>query len=194
MIGEFPKQLNLKLEKNLEQKVIKQGVAELFESNPELANIGTQQQYSAYLDTIFPDSKIKDIVYHGSRDGAIEKFRNSHFGTYFSYSPIKSTAFGNFTYKVIVNAKNPLILPKVDATTEEKEIYDKERRDFYNTNLFSIDEAPLYKYDSAIESSSTTNEGVQIKIRTPEQIHILGSKDDVIKFKEFVSSKEDQIK
>jgi effector-binding domain-containing protein len=46
--------------------VIKPGVTELFESNLELANIGTQQQYSAYLETIFPDSKVKDIVYHGT--------------------------------------------------------------------------------------------------------------------------------
>jgi hypothetical protein len=45
---------------------IKLGVQELFNSNPELANTGTPQQYSNYLATIFPDSKIKDIVYHGS--------------------------------------------------------------------------------------------------------------------------------
>ena len=38
---------------------VKSGVSELFESNPELANIGNQQQYSQYLDTIFPDSKVK---------------------------------------------------------------------------------------------------------------------------------------
>ena len=46
---------------------IKEGVSELFESNPKLASIGTQEQYSQYLDTIFPDSKVKDIVYHGSK-------------------------------------------------------------------------------------------------------------------------------
>ncbi len=38
----------------------------VFNENPELANIGTIEQYSQYLDTIFPDSKVKDIVYHGS--------------------------------------------------------------------------------------------------------------------------------
>lgn len=32
-------------------KEVKPGVKELFESNPELANIGTQGQYSAYIDT-----------------------------------------------------------------------------------------------------------------------------------------------
>ena len=41
---------------------VKEGVEDLFESNPELANIGTQTQYSQYLDTIFPDSKVKDIL------------------------------------------------------------------------------------------------------------------------------------
>jgi hypothetical protein len=44
---------------------VKTGVKQLFESNPELAKIGTPEQYSQYLDTIFPDSKVKDIVYRG---------------------------------------------------------------------------------------------------------------------------------
>ena len=58
---------------------IKAGVSELFQSNPELANIGTPQQYSQYLDTIFPDSKMKDIVYHGSPN-KIEQFDKSKLG------------------------------------------------------------------------------------------------------------------
>lgn len=44
----------------------KKGVNSVFEQNPELAQIGTPEQYSQYLDTIFPDSKVKDIVYHGT--------------------------------------------------------------------------------------------------------------------------------
>ena len=43
---------------------IKPGVQELFDINPELASVGTPEQYSAYLDSIFPESRIKDIVYH----------------------------------------------------------------------------------------------------------------------------------
>ncbi len=34
---------------------VKEGVSELFESNPELANIGTPEQYSQYLDTKQPN-------------------------------------------------------------------------------------------------------------------------------------------
>ena len=56
---------------------VKPGVAEIFQENPELASIGTQEQYSAYLNTIFPDSQVKDIVYHASS----EKFENPYDNT-----------------------------------------------------------------------------------------------------------------
>ena len=36
----------------------------MFEQHPELAEIGTKEKYSEYLESIFPESKIKDIVYH----------------------------------------------------------------------------------------------------------------------------------
>lgn len=68
-----------------QQTKIKEGVSELFDSNPELANIGTQEQYSQYLDTIFPDSKVKDIVYHGTNKKfetyTIKGDFGFHFGT-----------------------------------------------------------------------------------------------------------------
>ena len=53
---------------------IKEGVNEIFKEYSELAKIGTEQQYSQYLDTIFPDSKVKDIVYHGITSRIKEKF------------------------------------------------------------------------------------------------------------------------
>ena len=48
-------------------KVIKlpnKKIQDLFREDNDLAKIGSQEQYSQYLDTIFPDSKVKDIVYH----------------------------------------------------------------------------------------------------------------------------------
>jgi hypothetical protein len=61
------------------QAGVKEGVSELFESNSELASIGTPEQYSAYLDAIFPDSKVKDIVYHGSY-AEIDEFLKEFLG------------------------------------------------------------------------------------------------------------------
>jgi hypothetical protein len=49
----------------------KEGVKELFDNNPELVTIGTQEQYTAYLNSIFPESTVKDIVYHDAYNGDI---------------------------------------------------------------------------------------------------------------------------
>ncbi|MGL6064734.1 MAG: hypothetical protein ACRC0V_11640, partial [Fusobacteriaceae bacterium] len=58
------------------------GVKELFEANSELASIGTQEEYSQYLDTIFPNTKVKDIVYHGSPNFGFDSFSKEKLGEY----------------------------------------------------------------------------------------------------------------
>lgn len=190
MTEEFPKP-NLTPEKSSENKIIKEGIDFVFEQNPELAQIGTKEQYSEYLDTIFSDSKVRDIVYHTSHN-KIEKFRDHMFGTYFSYSPIQGVS-GDVVNCALLNVKNPLLLPKLEDNIEEKVIYDKEYRS-YNNPSFSLEGYPIYKYDASIEQSTVTKEGIQIKVRNPEQIHILGSSEDISKFKEYVFFKKDQTK
>jgi hypothetical protein len=60
----------------------KEGVNFVFEQNPELANIGSQENYSEYIKTIFPESKVKDIVYHGTnKKFDEERFDKSKLGT-----------------------------------------------------------------------------------------------------------------
>ncbi len=54
-----------------EKPSVKEGVDFVFEQNPEISRVGTEEQYSQYLETIFPESKVKDIVYHGT--STIEK-------------------------------------------------------------------------------------------------------------------------
>ena len=48
-----------------ERPSIKEGVDFVFEQHPELSSIGTKEQYSNYLETIFPESLLENIVYHG---------------------------------------------------------------------------------------------------------------------------------
>jgi len=168
------------------KKNSREGIDFVFEQNPNLARIGTKEQYQKYLKTIFPESKVQDIVYHASPN-KIEKFREKMFGTYFSYSPIQGT-FGDVVNSALLNLKSPLIKPKPEDSTEEKVIYDKEFR-IYNNPSFSPEGYPVYKYDASIEISTVTKEGVQIKVRNPEQIYILGSKQDKKNFAKFVSEK-----
>lgn len=172
-------------ENNIEKPKIKEGVDFVFEQNPELEQIGNKEQYSEYLDTIFPESKVRYIVYHAGSN-KIEKFRDSMFGTFFSYSPIQGI-FGDVINVILLNIKAPLIMPKPEDRTEEKVIYDKEYRNYNNPSLSPKGDR-TYKYDASIENSTVTKEGIQIKVRNPEQIHILGSKQDIADFKKFVEN------
>jgi hypothetical protein len=153
--------------------------------NEILPNHETEKLYAKYLKTIFPKSKIQDIVYHSSSN-KIEKFRDNFFGTYFSYSPIQGT-YGNIINCALLNVENPLIKPQTRDSNEVKEMYNKDYRNYNNPISFSPEGIGRYKNDASMESSTVTKEGIQIRVRNPEQIHILGSKSDIEKFKEFVS-------
>ena len=175
-------------ENKIEKPQIKNGVDFVFQQVPELADIGTMEQYSEYLDTIFPDSEVKDIVYHASPN-KIENFRESMFGNYFSYSPIKH-GFGNLVHGVCLDVKSPLIMPKPEDDVEAKIIYEKEYRNYNTPSYFTPEGSRVYKYDSSIERSTVAKEGVQIRVRNPEQIHVLGSKQDMENFKKFMENPE----
>lgn len=102
---------------------IKPGVDELFEQNPELTKIGTPEQYSQYLNTIFPDSKVKEIVYHGShlkfdtpfdlskrRTSLTESLPN---GIYFSSERSVANTYsskGGAIYPALINLSSPRII------------------------------------------------------------------------------------
>ena len=67
------------IENKDERIKIKKGVDFVFEQNPELSQIGTKEEYSQYLETIFPESNIKEIVYHETSG---DWFKNEKFSKY----------------------------------------------------------------------------------------------------------------
>lgn len=78
----FPKNTTNKVEitKNkIEKPQTKDGIDFVFEQNPELLRIGTKEQYSEYLDTVFPESKVKDILYHGTKNN-FDQFSKEFLG------------------------------------------------------------------------------------------------------------------
>ncbi len=160
---------------NLLKEILDSKLENFFQDNSELSSLGTIEQYKGYLGTIFPSSKVKDIVYH-TGPNKIEKFRPQMFGNYFSYSPIEDT-YGSIITRALIDVKNPLIKPKPTDSEEDKITYNKEFRNYNN---------PSSPYDASIEGSTVTKEGTQIRVKNPEQIYILGSKEDIDKFKQFV--------
>jgi hypothetical protein len=83
---------------NQEPEEIK-NVQEIFDLNPELENIGTKEQYLKYMETIFPESKVPDLVYHGTLSS--ENILSAGFSKDFLGSSSRSTTskdgffFGN---------------------------------------------------------------------------------------------------
>jgi hypothetical protein len=234
---------------DLEQP-IKPGVEELFESNPELANIGTPKQYSEYLDTIFPDSKVKDIVYRGfnkdvknSRTGnkigiwfnSNKEIADGYTITHDNYS-IQGKILYSLNYKnfksyfnkegkfvgnleqakkdfrnaielmdeyfdkddnnkiisllegyyevgiesenniqsVIINIENPTIIEGTSDVFETESKLKKENNDSFIVNNF--------------EGANGNLKGINYVVFEPEQIHILGTKQDIEEFKQFVNN------
>ena len=159
--------------------VVKTGVQDVFNSNPELASIGTQEQYSKYLDTIFPDSKIKDIVYHVTT----EKFDK--------FDPEKQVTAGYYftekepRYKGVikeVSKKDEVILSALIDTKNPLE----ENTDFISESINDISHLEGFKkegYDAIIDRKGHD----EVIVFEPEQIHILGSKQDIEGFGKFVA-------
>jgi len=98
------------------------GVHFVFAQCSDLEKIGTTNQYSEYLDTIFPKSKIRDIVYYGTNsrfdifeEKFIEKSKDiATVGTgfYFNPKPIRGTF--NDLMPVLLDAQRPLADVKRD--------------------------------------------------------------------------------
>ena len=152
---------------NIEKPKIKEGVSFIFEENPEFIQIGTKEQYSEYLDTIFPHSKIKDIVWHGS-DKKITRFRKPTAelslgkpAIYFRKDIVKHKKDSKISNAAIVNSEFPLIV-------EDFNEYSERRSRIFHDSIYIKDEDEFAVFE-------------------PEQIHILSTKFDIEKFKEFVS-------
>ena len=180
-------------ENNIEKPKIKEGVDFVFAQHPELAEIGTKEQYSKYLDNIYPESNIKDIIYHSSSNKFSEFKDPSGSGLshiWFSEKPL-DYQYGEHVYSVILNIKNPL--NEFDNKNYNKEInnYETPINPEWVNNYHSTGELPQYKYDGTIRDSRVDS-GKSITARNPEQIHILGSKQDIEGFKKFVEYQDSQ--
>jgi hypothetical protein len=180
----------------LQTAPIKPEVEEVFNSNPELASIGTLQQYSQYLDSIFPDSKVKDIVYHHS-DTKITEFKKefsegyaaqkgvSSKAKFFLRKPLKEEFLSKRPYlgQYLINIVNPNIMPSNADRTEKRDSGIKE----------GIQEALNNNQDGAIFDNIWDNRTWSdvLVVFEPEQIHILGNNNDIEGFKEFVNNEEE---
>jgi len=165
-----------------EKLPIKEGVGFVFEQNPELAKIGTPEEYSQYIEIIFPESKVKEILYHGTiSENKIEKFDNNYeynrkgvtyLGDLKQAQGYKDADKGNI-YGAIVDLKNPYVQKPLPEDAWATDQLEKE-------HLSSFRELG---YDGIVGDGIFGDR--ERVVFEPEQIHILGSEKDIQGFKEF---------
>lgn len=178
----------------------------IYDDNPELSSIGSKEQYSEYLSTIFPNSETPNIYYHGGKKG-IDKFMSPQdpsfaknkgvhsgtkdYGIYFTSDRSLANHYSKgykksdrHTYSVLLNTENPYRTNKFFALSIRRlfgsKVLDPRsilEKDFNTT---------LKGYDSVIWHG----EKGEIVVFDPSQIHILGSKSDIEGFKDYVKSRE----
>ena len=176
-------------------------VQELYNSIPELAKLGTVEQYATYLNTIFPNSKLKDILYHGSRnadrfdnfdDNLIGELDTGFFGKgiYFSADAKYAQGYANQAidkkgqlYAVIVNLQDPL---NTDANQANKN---------WGTDVIKNHDGALVtqgawsnpEINGEEPVGYNPNELFEIVVKSSSQTHILGSKQDIKGFEKFTT-------
>lgn len=172
-----------------------------------------QQQYSQYLDSIFPGSKVKDIVYHGVVGG-----KTSYDNILKNGFDFKSQRNWDDEKSKFKKGDNTGMFFSNYATAsfygEDVEIKLNEEGEYKQVTYKNVIPAVLnIKYlDSSRETASDTaaafykenkdkeaigmlgpeggseGESLNYVVFEPEQIHILGNKQDIEGFKKFVST------
>ena len=158
----------------------------VFEQSPEIKELfkGDKELYQQYLNTIFPDSKVKDVVFHGTEKD-LDKFKVfSHFGTLKAAKdrieqlkhPFRKPdlEFNERIYPVVIDFKNPI--REKDYIVDWEEIEAKEK------------EFVKEGYDGLIYKNEVEDEGQDSYLTfKSEQVHILGNKQDIQQAKQFLS-------
>lgn len=233
------------VENNPEEHPIKEGVEFVFEQHPELETIGSKEQYSEYVNSIFPNTKIKDILWHVTEkdfDAFDNNFiKNGTHGAGIYFTERSRLASGDRKIASVVNVYNPILLnnrwenekeyddamrtigekifpyitPDESILQELEELRKKGDESFYfeiGKALFGVDPTDYKDFLERLnfENVSTYSEFIEkiisiigydglvnytenypeYIIKSSAQTHILGSRADLEKFKEFIGNKD----
>jgi hypothetical protein len=171
---------------------IESGIDFLFNQYPILNDIGTKEQYNKYLDTVFPNSKVKKILYHRTPQ-EFKKFKKSKIkdsnAKRFYFSPFDTGRYGKNLKLVILNIEN-LAIPYDDAFIKDlinrhPEYIANKSEHFYLPAQIYVN-ADKYGFDGVYAYEGTNDD--EYSVYEPNQIHILGTKKDMESFKKFVKT------
>ena len=175
-------------ENKIETPPMKEGVDFVFEQHPELESIGTKEQYSEYIHAVFPDSKLRDVIYHGG-DGPLTNFEKREGGIFFTKDAEYALKYaggdmGNIT-PVVLDAKEPRSVPQVSRTLIAVDYKEAIERDGADALIGEESLGIVHR-----KNENFLAKGKSTVVFSPEQIHILGSEQDIGMFRDFVESQK----
>lgn len=151
-----------------------------------------QQLYSQYLDSVFPDSQVKDIVYHSRFNVGNIKNKDRWKNGFYSGTKDQAELMAEMaessndlmtTSALLINMQNP----KVTTYTNRKVENYKDTNDGFIIEATEKDALDLI---NGRDGYNTDNFKKEYVVFEPEQIHILGNKQDIDGFKEFVNKNQ----
>ena len=190
------------------------GIDFIFEQNPELKTIGTKEQYKQYIESVFPESQVKDILYHYSSHDKIKEEGFKFFteleaaagageieAIWFTKKATNYWGDNDLNkYAAVINSAKPLDI-RAAVTENDPAIQEYNRVWEIGTNKeydpwditkpiekkFELQKNRKLAFKEAGYDSVLTPNLEEVAVFDKENIHILGSGADVQRFKEFVS-------
>jgi hypothetical protein len=196
-----------------EASPIDHGVDFIYEQHPELERIGSKQEYQQYLESIYPESVLKQVVYHYSNYDHMKedgfKF-SSETGIVAGAGGIEAIYFTGSEenywgsndlnkYAAILNVRHPLDgREAVDVDDPKIKEYDAIYKEGSDRDFGPLDKENPYQLQQN-RAKAFTDRGYdavlapglgEIAIFDTENIHILGSRSDIEKFQDFTQPLE----
>lgn len=188
---------------NLINESVMDAIGFVYQNYPILSEIGSPQEYLQYINSIFPNSKVKEILYHGSNAENIDKFMAGPgaFGTgvylQTKHGQYHTGTFGKNVYSAIINSKQPFVFYSSfkghDGILNNSWLQLRDKHEKTNTLQDLADdfgnEIRTQGYDSLKIQTSDTKYSDKDEffylVYNPDNTHILGSNGDIEGFKKF---------
>ena len=143
---------------SIENDNINVDVQEVFNENNELSKIGTVSEYSNYLNTVFPNSKSRNILYHGTKN-KFDEFSKEKLGSY-TNSPSAKLGFffaSNKQNSMHYAASSVGGWKSLNLSFEEIEKAKKKSNELYTTKYLT----EVEEYNKLFKELSSLNEEYQ---------------------------------
>lgn len=171
-----------------EEKGRLEGIDFVFDQHPQLASIGNKEQYSEYLDALFPHTTVRKILYHEGNKG-IDRFENTHkssrgwerfgVGHYFADNKEYAQGFGEQMYSVLLDMQNPMKVTINGENYRDVARISNEQKEEMRAQGF---DSLFAEVDPVVEREHPHAFHNEYVVFEPEQVRILGSKEDMEDF------------